>query len=467
MTDTAQAAASDITFARVMLEEAMQLHEAGNLAAAEPRYRMVIEHGYRAIEVLPILAGLAGQRGADDEALGLWDSLLAMVPDHALGLHEIGLLHARRGRFAEAIAALKAACAVDPDNAVASNNLAVTLADAGMKTEALEEFARALALQPGNIHIEHQIRRLSAEMVPFWHIPMLNDTRRNAAFEAAIIAALAAKGPDAQVLDIGTGSGLLAMMAARAGARQVTACEMVPIIAAMARRIIADNGHAGAITVHTMPSSALAVGEHLPERADILVSEILSSDLLTEKVIDTFEDAHARLLKADAIVIPRGAAAIGCLVESAVLADYVFVGRVSGFDVSRFGALGPQKLPIHGTMTDWRRLSEDVELLRLDLTQLRHESDLQLLRIPVTADGTAAGIVQWMHIDLAEGIAFDNHPDGYSDGGWLQVLHPFPEPVPVRAGDVLNLAVGHDRVTLIIRPLQVEEAAARVRAQVA
>lgn len=451
---------NEITVARTLLHEAMELQTAGNFLAAELRYRMVIEHGYRVADILPILAGLLGQRGALDEAIMQWDAVLALDANQPVALHEKALILDRLGRSEDAIACLEQACALDVDNPVAANNLAVMLSNAGRKREALAQFQRALALQPGNIHVQHQIRRLSAEQVPFWHIPMMNDVRRNHAFETAIIAAIEEVGPAARVLDIGTGSGLLSMMAVRAGAASVVACESVPIIADMAKQIVADNGYADKIRIFDKPSTELSIGAELDAPADILVSEILSSDLLTENVLETFEDAHARLLRPDAIVIPRAASAIGCLVESNVLNNYVYVDQVSGFDLSRFGAFAAQKLPIHGTMTDWRRLSADTELVHIDLTAKYHESGLQVVSIPVTADGIATGIVQWMQVDLADGVTFDNHPDGYTDGGWLQILHNFPRPIQVVAGETLDLAVGHDRVTLILQPLEIATSAA-------
>lgn len=399
-----------------------------------------------------MFAGVLEQAGALDEALDQWDQFLALEPFQASAHHGRGLVLRQLGRPEEAIDAIQQACRLDPANSIFANNLAVILSDAGRKKEALHEFRQALSLQPDNIHIRHQIRRLGSESVPFWHIPMMNDARRNDAFEAAIKAAIARAGPDATILDIGAGSGLLSLMAARAGSKTVVACEMVPIIADMAKRIVADSKFADRIEILEKASTDLEIGVDLQERADILVSEILSSDLLTEKVLDTFEDAHARLIKPDAIVIPQVASAMGCLVASDVLAEYAFVDKVSGFDLSAFTAFAAQKLPIHGTMTAWKRLSSDLELVRLDLRSRQHAPDLHHLSVPVTADGVAVGVVQWMHVELADGIFFDNHPDGYTDGGWLQVLHSFPEPIEVIAGQTLDLAVGHDRSTLILMP---------------
>ncbi|MFN4096823.1 MAG: 50S ribosomal protein L11 methyltransferase [Sphingomonas sp.] len=439
--------------ARAALATAMELHEQGNLEGAEFGYRAVLAQGYRAADVLPLLAGLLGRLSRAEEALPLWDRLIALDPFNAVALHEKGLTLHWLGRTDDAIASLERACAIDPDNPVAIGNLAVVLADAGRNFDAVRRFRHALELQPDNLHLRHQLRRLGSASVPFWHVPMMNDVARNDAFEAAIAAAIEVRGPQARVLDIGAGSGLLSLMAARAGARAVVACEMEPMIADMAQQIVAKNGYADRITVHAKPSTDLTIGTELDAPADILVSEILSSDLLTEKVLDTFEDAHRRLLAPDALVIPRAASAMGCLVASDTLADYAFVGEVSGFDLSAFNALAQQRLPIHGTMTGWERLSDDLELVRLNLTQHKHDGALARLSIPVTASGRAIGIVQWMHIDLWPGITFDNHPDRYSDGGWLQILHSFPTPIDVTAGETLDIAVGHDRITLILLPL--------------
>jgi type II protein arginine methyltransferase len=385
-------------------------------------------------------------------ALAAWEALLRLDPGHPDALLEKALLLRRLSRPREAMEAFAEADARRPGDAQILAALAIAQAEAGHRDAAVASFRRAVAADPGNHHLRHQLRRLTSAIVPFWHIPMLNDAARNEAFEAAILRALATHGPGARLLDIGTGSGLLSMIAARAGATGIVTCEAVPLIAETARRIIALNGHAEAITVVARPSAELVPGRDLPAPADILVSEILSSDLLAEGVLDTFEDAQRRLLRPGASIIPRAASAIGCLVESPVLANYAGVTRAAGFDVSPFAALAAQRLPVHGRMGQWRRLSPDLELLRLDLTQPRHDPALAPLAIPVLADGVALGVLQWMHLDLAPGIAFANHPESAGDGGWMPILHSFPRPIPVRAGGSLALMAGHDRSSLILTP---------------
>jgi type II protein arginine methyltransferase len=103
-------------------------------------------------------------------------------------------------------------------------------------------------------------------------------------------------------------------------------------------------------------------------------------------------------------------------------------------------------------MTSWRRLSDDFDLVRIDLTKSKHEAVIQERAVTVREHGQAVGVVQWINLDLADGISFSNHPDRYFEGGWLQVLHTFPRPIPVVKGQQLDLTVGHDRVSLIVLP---------------
>src|SRR6266571_558677 len=97
--------------------------------------------------------------------------------------------------------------------------------------------------------------------IPRWHFAMLNDLERNDAFATALERVVL---PGSFVLDIGSGTGLLAMMAARAGADSVITCEASPVLAEMTREIVARHGLSDVITVIPRFSTDLRVGIDLP-----------------------------------------------------------------------------------------------------------------------------------------------------------------------------------------------------------
>jgi ribosomal protein L11 methyltransferase PrmA/IstB-like ATP binding protein len=143
------------------------------------------------------------------------------------------------------------------------------------------------------------LRRLISVIVPFWHVPMLNDADRNAAFEGAIRAIVARKGPFARVLYIGTGSGLLSMTAARAGAQNIVACERVPLIAETAERIVKLNRFEGWIKVVNTASTEPVVAEDLDRRADQIPvehwHEIIADSTLGDAILDRLVHNDRRL----------------------------------------------------------------------------------------------------------------------------------------------------------------------------
>jgi predicted RNA methylase len=129
------------------------------------------------------------------------------------------------------------------------------------------------------------------------HIGMLNDKARTEAFINAIKATV--KDGDV-VIDIGTGTGVLAIAAARAGAGRVYAIE-AGTMADIAEEVIAGTEVAGKITLIRGWSTQIS----LPEKADVLVSEVIGNDPFGENVLQTFNDAHYRLLKPAARIIPE------------------------------------------------------------------------------------------------------------------------------------------------------------------
>jgi len=272
------------------------------------------------------------------------------------------------------------------------------------------------------------------------HIRMLNDTVRTERYLDAIARTVR---PGDVVGDIGTGTGILAMAAARAGARRVFAIE-ASSIADSAEALFRANGFADRIQLIRGWSTEV----ELPERANVMVAELIGVDPLGEQVFELTHDAQLRLLTAHPRLIPRSLRVAGILVDlpEAVREDFAFTSatlatwqRDYGFDFSPLlAARVPDSLRLRLPTADARklpRLSASFEILNADLTGTAsaHVETHQEVR-PERA-GVARGLLCFFEIDLADQVTLSTAPNLALDTNhWGNRIIPFAEPVAVTPG---------------------------------
>ena len=365
-------------------------------------------------------------------------------PDATAEMHNnYGALLNQLGRTDEAIAVLKRALLLNPNYASAFNNLGVAYREANNTHAAIAAFKRAVELNPDLPHAKSHLRSAYSDVVPPWHFAMMDDKRRNSAYRAAIARAV----PGKRVLDIGTGAGLLAMMAARAGALAVTACERVDVIADKARDIVALNGLATRVTVIPKSSTDLVPGRDLPERAEVLITETFTSGLLGEGIFPTLEHAHQHLLTPDAAVIPAVGSVMGYLAGGDTLKGLLFVDRIEDFNLTPFNDFAPPLLATSLDGVPHEALSDDLELLRFDFREKSFPIAKRPMRVTATKPGLCVGIAQWIRIELDRETSYENRPapNAQHTGHWTHHLHRFPKLLPLRAGDVVAIEAFHNR----------------------
>lgn len=113
------------------------------------------------------------------------------------------------------------------------------------------------------------------------HMDMLKDTHRTTSYRDAMWRN-AYLFKDKVVLDVGCGTGILSMFAARAGARKVIGIDCSSV-AVQARQIVADNGFKDVITIIQGKVEEL----ELDEKVDIIISEWMGYFLLYESMLNT------------------------------------------------------------------------------------------------------------------------------------------------------------------------------------
>jgi protein arginine N-methyltransferase 1 len=277
------------------------------------------------------------------------------------------------------------------------------------------------------------------------HIAMLNDRARTDAYLKAIRRVVR---PDDVVVEIGTGSGVLAVAAAQAGARRVYAIEVNRRMAEIAREVVHANGVADRVEVLIGWSSEVDV----PERGTVLISETLGNAIFNEGIIETFRDAALRLLQPSARRIPASIDVVATPVSLPMseMRRAMAAGRdVDNWrewydiDLSALMLLTPNpsrplvsRLPT--VSRSWVQLAPPQVLATVPTDGSVTTAVTGSAALRADAAGQLNGIMICFDAELADGIRLGNVPDRCDDGcHWQTPVWPVWPPFRVAAGDGL------------------------------
>ncbi len=291
---------------------------------------------------------------------------------------------------------------------------------------------------------------------PSIHMLMLDDRGRTNGFCHALRMIVK---PDDVVMDIGTGTGVLATCAALAGVRKVYAVESSGI-AEVAARVFAANGVTDRVSLMRERSTSLT----LPERATVLVTETIGNDPLDEQMLEIVADAKKRLLTPDARIIPSAIEIWGIAVDipRTVLERHVFTKRkVEGYhkdygidfsplEEHRLSCSEPIMLDSRDVAT-WP-LAEPVLLASIDMTKPFDTSISTRAGLQVSRESKHLGIMLAFRATLAPGVVLSTLPADFDPTShWAHALFPAFDCLEVAAEAHIVIDYNYDRGTTTVR----------------
>ncbi|MFT5168980.1 MAG: tetratricopeptide (TPR) repeat protein [Saprospiraceae bacterium] len=424
-------------------------HTLGAIYAYLQKHTEAIQTYEQALAVVPddlhtlaTLGNLLADIGLVEKAQASYLQATVLHPDHFLPHALLGKFYLDIGNEAAGEESLEKAFSLNPNDLntnILLGNVSKTL---GRVDDAEKYYRQALAISPEDKGALQNLSRILAVKIPYWHFEMLADSQRNDAYQKAIEKIIK---PDSLVLDIGTGSGLLAMMAARAGARKVVACEMHERLAETAKAITKANGFEQVIDIFSTKSTKLKIGEEVPEKVDIIISEILDVGALGEAALPSIRHAVQNLARPDVKLIPAKVQLYGQLIEIPSRSIVAPIRKISGFDLSFFEQfrIPEEYLKINLKAEKHKILSPIIPLLDIDFYNLPpaypDDQPRQIpLNITITESGTVQAMVFWFDLFLDEEIMVSSEVDGKLEH-WGQALFCFPNPREVKKEEMVSV----------------------------
>lgn len=265
---------------------------------------------------------------------------------------------------------------------------------------------------------------------------MIADTVRMQAYTAALRAAVK---PGDIVVDIGTGTGIFALLACQYGASRVYAIEPNDNIQ-IARKLARENGLQDRIEFIQDLSTKVS----LREKADVIISDLRGLLPLLQKHIPVLTDARKRLLKPGGILIPQRDSLHVCVVE----APDLYKDFSDPWERNPYGL--NLEIPRTVVVNTWSsgKVKADQMLTRaqywaeLDYSRLENPDVRGNMTQGIVRNGVAHGLLVWFDTELLGEFGFSNAPDSqeraevYGSG-----FFPFLHPVEVTPEDQAEIAL--------------------------
>ncbi|NXC06367.1 ANM7 methyltransferase, partial [Orthonyx spaldingii] len=306
---------------------------------------------------------------------------------------------------------------------------------------------------------------------------MLHDKDRNVKYYQGIRAAVSRvkeRGEKAIVLDIGTGTGLLSMMAAEAGADFCYAIEVFKPMANAAVKIVEKNGFSDKIKVINKHSTEVTVGPDgdMQCRANILVTELFDTELIGEGALPTYEHAHKYLVQEGCEAVPHRATVYVQLVESKRMWSWkkLFPVRVEAEDGEKILVPPSEMENCPGVpsvcdiqlnqmpSSDFTALSDVVTMFSVDFSKpVQSASTYYRVQLEPVKSGKAQIVLSWWDIDMDPSGMINCTMAPYWvkptstlqwRDHWMQCVYFLPNEEPVLQGEELYLTACRDEYSV-------------------
>ena len=259
---------------------------------------------------------------------------------------------------------------------------------------------------------------------------MIADTVRMRAYAEALRAAVK---PHDIVVDIGTGTGIFALLACQYGASRVYAIEPNENIQ-VAIRLAKENGFSERIEF----IQSLSTEMRLDKKADVIISDLRGLLPLYQKHIPTLADARRRLLKSGGLLIPRRDTLHVCMVEAPELyRAYSGIWDVDSHDLNlNYAREVSANTWSPGRASAEQMLTQSNCWAILDYYELESPDVRGSVSQRVVRNGVAHGFMLWFDTELVDGVGFSNAPGCEKPAKvYGSAFLPFLEPVQVSEND--------------------------------